>query len=83
MVMELIPWNMYLRNQAATVLTSSTVAREFQRVRLESRLNRVVTRLKWRSMDWDLMILSLWVKRMTSQWTPQKQGKVRCVRIDF
>ena len=55
--MELTLSNMYLRNQAATVLTSSTVAGEFQRVRLESRLNRAVTRLKWRSKDWDLMIL--------------------------
>ena len=83
MEMELTLWNMYLRKQAATVLTSSMVAGEFQGVRLESRLNRVVTRLKWRSMDWVLMIQSLWVKRMTSRWTPQKLGKVRCVRIDI
>lgn len=55
--MELILLNMSLRNQAATMLTSSTVAGEFQKVHLESRLNRVVTRLKWRLMDWDLMIL--------------------------
>ena len=74
--MELTLSNTYLKNQAATVLTSSTVTGEFQRVLLESRLNRVGTRPKWRSMDWDPMILSPWVKRMTLLWTPQKQGKV-------
>lgn len=81
--MELTFSNMYLSDQAATVLTSSTVAGEFQRVHLESKLNRVVTHLKWRSMDWDLMILSRWVKRMTSLWTPHKLGKVRCLKIDI